>query len=291
MTSPSSGDSERNSPDSFTFRNEDNDDDGVLSHYEVYSRFGSIASVATSDSSSINSSYFADLGSSAVDHLAPPDGRVEDRRSSCSSGQFLGLISGLDVNHRLNLGNYSPHEDYSYARPNDGVELINSCEIHHHQQQQQQQTEGAYPSPASTISAHGTPHSRDPAVPISTSSELAFALESKPIDQTSGSKQESYMGYSDHQNQNQPSAAAAATSHADTHRAVRKAADHDEVEFYTQRHQHETDGTQSSEATNVYQQETECNVMNHHSLYIASSYSSLSDAYPGSTDHQLDYAH
>jgi len=84
MTSPSSGDSERNSPDSiqsFTFRSEDNDEDGTLSHYEVYSRFGSIASIATSDSS-INSSYFSELGSSAVDHLATGDVRAEDRRSS-----------------------------------------------------------------------------------------------------------------------------------------------------------------------------------------------------------------
>ena len=80
-TSPSSGDSERNSPDSlqsFTFRNEDNDEDG---HYEVFSRFGSITSAATSDSS-INSSYFSELGSAAVDHLATPDVRAENRRSS-----------------------------------------------------------------------------------------------------------------------------------------------------------------------------------------------------------------
>ena len=201
-TSPSSGNSERNSPDSlqsFTFRSEDIDEDGVPSHYEVYSRFGSVASIATSDSS-INSSYFSD-------HLATPDVRAEDRRSSwyvffdsfliscrliflrSSSGQFLGLMSGLDVNgqiehaqqNSLNLASYSPHEDYSYVRGNEGVELINSRDIHHHQQQQQ--AEGSYPSPASTISPHGTPHSRDPAVPISTSSELAFALESKPSDQ------------------------------------------------------------------------------------------------------------
>ena len=83
-TSPSSGDSERNSPDSlrsFTFRSEDNDEDGALSHYEAYSRFGSIASIATSDSS-INSSYFSELGSAAAEHLATPDVRAEDRRSS-----------------------------------------------------------------------------------------------------------------------------------------------------------------------------------------------------------------
>jgi hypothetical protein len=80
------------------------------------------------------------------------------------------------------LVNYPPHEDYSYARTNDSVELINPREMHHNQQQQQA-TEGSYSSPASTISLHGTPHSRDLAMPISTSSELAFALESKPTDQ------------------------------------------------------------------------------------------------------------
>jgi len=102
-------------------------------------------------------------------------------------------MSGLDVNgqvehmtNSLNHANYSPHADYSYARTNDGVELINTGEMHHQQQQQQQQMEGSYPSPASTISPVGTPHSRDPpaaAVPISTASELAFALENKPTDQ------------------------------------------------------------------------------------------------------------
>ena len=99
ITSPSSGDSERNSPDSFTFRNEDNDEDGALSHYEVYSRFGSIASIATSDSSSIQSSYFAELGGTAVDHLAPPDVRVEGRRSSWyvffNSYSYLKLVNPL----------------------------------------------------------------------------------------------------------------------------------------------------------------------------------------------------
>lgn len=93
-------------------------------------------------------------------------------------------MSRLDVNGQVkhmqnSLVNYPPHEDYSYTRTNDGVELINSREMHHNQQQQQQAAEGSYPSPASTIS----PHSRDLAMPISTSSELAFALESKPTDQ------------------------------------------------------------------------------------------------------------
>lgn len=101
----------------------------------------------------------------------------------CLCSSSLGLMSRLDVNgqvkHMQNpLVNYPPHEDYSYTRTNDGVELISPREVHHNQQQQQAE-EGSYPSPASTIS----PHSRDLAMSISTSSELAFALESKPTDQ------------------------------------------------------------------------------------------------------------
>lgn len=72
MASPSSGDSERNSPDSvrsFTFRGDDED-------YDAYSRFGSVASIATSESS-INSSYYAEIGGPAVDHHS-----AEERRDS-----------------------------------------------------------------------------------------------------------------------------------------------------------------------------------------------------------------
>jgi hypothetical protein len=91
---PSSGDSERNSPDSlhsFTFRSEDNDEDG---HYEAYSRFGSIASIATSDSS-VNSSYFSELGGAAVDHLVTSDVRAENRRSSWYVFIFNSYLTSL----------------------------------------------------------------------------------------------------------------------------------------------------------------------------------------------------
>ena len=223
-------------------------------------------------------------------------------------------MSRLDVNGQVkhmqnSMVNYPPHEDYSYTRTNDGVELINSREIRHNQQQQQQATEGSYPSPASTIS----PHSRDLAMSISTSSELAFALESKPTDQVSvlvfflyhispvlieiffgkqtpGSRPKSYTAYGDH-HQNQLSAGAETTiSNADVHGVVdRTATDHDKADFYPQQQQQETDGTQS---TRVYQQETDCTALNTHGHYIPSPYSALSDAYPGSTDHhQMDYGH
>jgi hypothetical protein len=187
------------------------------------------------------------------------------------------------------LVNYPSREDYSYARTNDGVELTNPREMHHNQQQQQQATEGSYSSPASTISLHGTPHSRDLAMPISTSSELAFALESKPTDLTPGSRQKSYTAFGDHQNQ-LPTGAATANSHPDAHGVVdRTATDHDEADFYSQQ---EADRTQSTESR-VYQQETDCTAfkLNTHGHYIPSPYSSLSDAYPGSTDHQIDYGH
>jgi len=158
--------------------------------------------------------------------------------------------------------------------------LINSREMHH--RQEQQQVEGSYPSPASTISAHGTPHSRDPAVPISTSSELAFALESKPTDQqTPGSRPESYATYGDHHRQNQLSAAAAPTtsSHADAHGVVDRTAE--KADFYNQQQQHETRSTDNR----VYER----TALSSHGHYIASSYSALCDAYPVSTDHQMDY--
>lgn len=63
------------------------------------------------------------------------------------------------------------------------------------------------------------------------------------------------------------------------------------MEFYAQQHQHETDGTQSTDASVYHQQETGCTVLNSQGHYIPSSYPSLSDPYPGSTDHQMDYTH
>ncbi|KAF8161236.1 hypothetical protein B0H34DRAFT_796056 [Crassisporium funariophilum] len=326
MTSPSSGDSERNSPDSlrsFTFRGDDEDGAISPSSYDAYSRFGSIASIATSESS-INSSYFSEIGGQA-EHLAG-DVRAEDRRDSCASGQFLGLMSGLDVGSHiehmpLNLPTYSPHEDYAFARQGDGVELIGANEMHHrhHQQQQQQhhQAEGSYPSPASTISPRGSPHVQDAptsSVPISTSSELAFALESKPSDQApSGNRQEPYMTYGDHhQNHSETSSAGPLIAHGHSHSgADHTASDQEGVPaYYSQQHETEAPQQQSNEglsAPGVYQhqhvhqqQEPECNSVpaRGHGHYVASSYSTLADAY---SDHrqqqhqqqqqqQLDYA-
>lgn len=69
MTSPSSADSERNSPDSvrsFTYRNEDFEDEERFARYDAFSRYGSIASIASE--SSINSSYYPEIGGPRADH-------------------------------------------------------------------------------------------------------------------------------------------------------------------------------------------------------------------------------
>ena len=103
--------------------------------------------------------------------------------------------------------------------------------------------------------------------------------------QTPGSRQKPYTAFGErHQNQ-LPTGSANTNSHPDAHGVVdRTATDHDEADFY------EADGTQSTESR-VYQQETDCTALNAHGHYIPSPYSSLSDAYPGSNDHQIDYGH
>jgi hypothetical protein len=104
----------------------------------------------------------------------------------------LEVSAQPDLHTSMGLASFSPHEEYNFA--NATKELIVPADIAHHQQQQtqvqqpqqQQHTEGSYPSPTNTISPRDaqSPHVQDaPApigVPISTSSELAFALESKP---------------------------------------------------------------------------------------------------------------
>ena len=81
MASTSSGSSDRNSPDSlqsFTFRGDEFDEEDLTS--ASVSRFGSIASVATSDSS-INSAYYPDISGCAV-RDPDPNFDVTGRRDS-----------------------------------------------------------------------------------------------------------------------------------------------------------------------------------------------------------------
>ncbi|EAU91473.2 hypothetical protein CC1G_01962 [Coprinopsis cinerea okayama7 len=182
MTSPSSADSERNSPDSlrsFSFPGTDDreDDGGMSPTYDAYSRFGSIVSIATSESS-IASSYYPEIGGPRVDQNLTTD--IHGRRNSCSPGQFIEFPE-LDSSAHYSLTENSPlgypQEDFGIARPQGIVvpELAGNK---------------PYPSPTTAISGQNNPSSNlDPAtatiavpstVPISRSSELAFALQGQP---------------------------------------------------------------------------------------------------------------
>ncbi|KAJ7594329.1 hypothetical protein C8J56DRAFT_778532 [Mycena floridula] len=156
LTSPCSADSERSSPDlfrGFSFHSNDDldtDDDRTSASYDRFSRFGSIASIATD-----SSSYYSDI------EVAP-----DSRRPSCSSG-FLGLMSNLDVN--------GFHESYSQE---EGINAVSVALL-------ENEATSNYPSPSSTVSARGSPLVNDGrsdtvrSLPLSKSSELAFALQSK----------------------------------------------------------------------------------------------------------------
>ncbi|KAJ3536011.1 hypothetical protein NMY22_g6222 [Coprinellus aureogranulatus] len=177
MASPSSADSERNSPDSLrSFPYSGNDDDSLSSpHFDSYSRFNSIASVATSESS-VNSSYYSDFGVDPL--LSHADLHNGSRRNSCSPGQFLEFVEldtsgqfGMTETQSLNMGGF-PSDEYGIAAP-QGVPVPESVS-------------NSYPSPASTISPGNSPHTLDSAtvaltssnLPISKTSELSFALQS-----------------------------------------------------------------------------------------------------------------
>ncbi|KAJ6625481.1 hypothetical protein B0H10DRAFT_2001517 [Mycena sp. CBHHK59/15] len=161
-TSP---DSDRNSPvdfSGFSLRSDDPDteDDGSASY--PLSRFGSIAS-----ESSATSAYYSDVGSCGE----PPDFSRNLRRESCPTG-FLNLMSGLDVNgpRRASLAEgLIGNSSYS----SDGGD--NSADAN------ENQGGVGYPSPSSTVSPGSSPHlsGNTSSVPMSSSSELAYALHSK----------------------------------------------------------------------------------------------------------------
>ena len=192
MASTSSGSSDRNSPDSlqsFTFRGEEFDEEDLTS--ACVSRFGSIASVATSDSS-INSAYYPDVnGCAARDPGAHFD--VTGRRDSwwvffitiiilkylivlaSASGHFLTLMSDLAVNGM-------PEEHNSYV-PHDDSNVQGIVKANQNEPSMEFLAYSSHPSPTSTISPEhgGSPHVQNnssSSLPISRSSELAFALQS-----------------------------------------------------------------------------------------------------------------
>ncbi|KAF8633309.1 hypothetical protein AX17_004483 [Amanita inopinata Kibby_2008] len=171
MASPGSGDSERNSPDSphsFMFR-EDDDDDGTSAG--PISRFSSIASVDTSESSS----YYSDFTS--PNSVAPSPTILSGRRNSCTPA-FVGLMSTLGMSDAAH-GNMPEsiiqgpylHEE-AHVTSNKYIDTgppVNS---------------NIYPLQSSTVSTGSVTCLQDSlsgsSIPISRSSELAYALESKP---------------------------------------------------------------------------------------------------------------
>ncbi|KAG6880197.1 hypothetical protein C0992_003861 [Termitomyces sp. T32_za158] len=169
MVSTSSGDSERYSPDPqpYTYReNEQDEEEGTPGSY--CSRFGSITSIATSDSS-LNSAYFPDQ----VGCYDEQD--FGSRRGSCVSGHFTTLMSGLGVScaqdglHPHDHAVYPVHEDMHSV----GILPVISKESN---------AASTYPSPSSTVSPGGSPQPQGTpptSVPISRSSELSHALQSQ----------------------------------------------------------------------------------------------------------------
>ncbi|KAK7053429.1 hypothetical protein VNI00_004055 [Paramarasmius palmivorus] len=146
--------SDRSSPDSshgYLYRSEDVDTEDDATSYDGLSRFGSIASVSTNSSSA----YYSDC---VPEHELNSDANLQNRRPSCTSGQFVGLMSGLNVGCE-NHGN-SPSGLYEQNH-NDGT--------------------GTYPSPSSTISAGNSPPLAtgpdSSNVASSSSTDLSYALQ------------------------------------------------------------------------------------------------------------------
>ncbi|KAG6873414.1 hypothetical protein C0995_015839 [Termitomyces sp. Mi166 len=170
MVSTSSGDSECYSPDPqhYAYReSEQDEDEGTPASYYSLSRFGSITSIATSDSS-LNSAYFPDQVGCYEQDLG-------SRRGSCVSGHFAELMSGLDVS--CSQDTVSSHDHLAYAVHEDthtaGILPVVGKDL---------DVTTTYPSPSSTVSPGGSPHPQGtppPSVPISRSSELDHALQSQ----------------------------------------------------------------------------------------------------------------
>ncbi|KAK0212810.1 hypothetical protein DFS33DRAFT_68452 [Desarmillaria ectypa] len=170
LTPPSSADSERSSPDpnrSFTFQSEDSEDDRTSS-YEALSRFGSITSVATSDTSNA-SVYYSDC----MEQDIPPN---VSRRESGSSNHFLGMMSNLDVSGLQGNSEVQGSPMDKFSPPGNGSGAAAT----------QDRSDGddvatsTYPSPSSTVSPGSTPslvnEGTSSNLPLSRSSELAYAL-------------------------------------------------------------------------------------------------------------------
>lgn len=163
-------------PFSFQRRLDDTDpeDDATSASYDAFSRFGSISSYAGSESS--NTSAYSDVGSCDFGY------KSDGRRGSRANGPFLNMMSGLEVTPPNDAHGtpYLPQEELASSVtpiPTDRLGLHGNGDG---------QVTAAYPSPSSTVSPGGTPHTQDtnpPCLPISRSSELAFALHTNEAPQ------------------------------------------------------------------------------------------------------------
>ncbi|KAF5393378.1 hypothetical protein D9757_000715 [Collybiopsis confluens] len=179
LTSPSS---ERNSPDnshSYLFRGEDLDTDDDIS-YGGYSRFGSIASIATSDSNT--SAYYSDV-SNCVD---PTNGTdlstdVNQHQHRRDSGHFVGLMSGLNVGNMS--GASQPTQPSSANTSGTGSPVpvapipVSAVGL------REGDGTSTYPSPSSTVSPGASTSERNcPATSssLSLSNELMHAFQKQP---------------------------------------------------------------------------------------------------------------
>jgi hypothetical protein len=169
LTSP---DSERNSPDhsrGFLFRGEDLDteDDSASVSYGGYSRFGSIASIGTNESSNTSAYYSeSDMGSDASQH----------RRDS---GQFVGLMSGLNVGGSQQQPQPPSTASTDYDHPVTVAPIPVSVGDLTLGMKEGDPT-NTYPSPSSTVSPGGSANSSGGSPGLSLSSELIHALQGKP---------------------------------------------------------------------------------------------------------------
>ncbi|KZT19078.1 hypothetical protein NEOLEDRAFT_1142590 [Neolentinus lepideus HHB14362 ss-1] len=167
-------------------REEDEGADDSSSTSYGGSRWGSISSAAGSESSA-TSANFSEVGSvdcvpSLVEY--PQGFHPESRRESCASG-FLVAFSGLDVGSSPSAATFASPD----VQPADA-----SASSH----QVQDNADGsAYPSPGSTVSPGGSPRLQEPAtqaIPISRSSELAYALEVKQEEAHASCSDMSFLG-------------------------------------------------------------------------------------------------
>ncbi|KAJ3883628.1 hypothetical protein F5051DRAFT_133920 [Lentinula edodes] len=178
MPSLASPDSERNSPDhshGLLFQREDLDTEDDAS-YDGYSRFGSITSIGTSDSS--NSAYYSDVGN-CVDPLSGVElgdaSHQQHRRGS--SGHFVGLMSDLTVG---GLSRPSQQHTSSASAPSEGSVTVTPIPVSVGSLSLEGDVTSTYPSPSSTISpGNRSPAERNGSAASSLSTELLHAWQNE----------------------------------------------------------------------------------------------------------------